>query len=128
MGSSSGSLKFGLFSQKKVEQEIAAAPRTTTPSTISLDQSDPHLGDTVTFSYTAQNAKNLRITVACYQGGIGDMVWSADQATGTSFLLGGTSSLWLTKDGAADCYVWLYRQSLSKGFLASTLFTALGKR
>ena len=96
-----------------------------TTATIVLDQTDPHLGDTVTFTTTGGGS---RITVACYQGGIGDMVYSADQAVGTAFLLGGTSSEWLTNDGTALCYAWLYQRSLSKGALASTSFYAGGSR
>lgn len=93
------------------------------PASIVLNQTDPHLGDTVTFTTSGGS----RISVACYQGGL-NMVYSADQATGTAFLLGGTGSKWLTSGGEALCYAWLYTRDLSKGFLASTSFTALGLR
>ncbi len=97
----------------------------TTPTTASrrLNQSDPHLGDSVTFTTSGGS----RIAVACYQGGL-NMVYSADQATGTAFLLGGTSSEWVSNGGEALCYAWLYSKSLSNGFLASTSFTASGAR
>lgn len=97
----------------------------TTPTTASirLDQSDPHLGDWVTFTTSGGS----RIAVACYQGGL-NMVYSADQSTGTAFLLGGTSSEWRSNGGSALCYAWLYSRSLSNGFLASTSFTAGGAR
>jgi hypothetical protein len=56
------------------------------------------------------------------------MVWSADQAVGTAFVLGGTDSLWRTRGGEALCYAWLYNRSLSRGAAAATSFTALGWR
>ena len=95
----------------------------TTPTTASirLDQADPHLGGWVTFTTSGGS----RIAVACYQGGL-NMVYSADQATGTAFLLGGTSSKWRSTGGGALCYAWLYSRDLSKGFLASTSFNAGG--
>jgi hypothetical protein len=74
-----------------------------TTASITLDQSDPHLGDWVTFTTSGGS----KITVACYQGGVGDMVYSAEQSTGTAFLLGGTNSQWLQNGGEADCYAWL---------------------
>jgi hypothetical protein len=96
----------------------------TAPASITLNQTDPHLGDWVTFTTNGGS----RIAVACYQGGIGNMVYSADQPTGTAFLLGGTSSLWKSRGGDALCYAWLYSRSLSKGFLVATRFTAGGAR
>ncbi len=93
------------------------------PASIVLNQTNVHLGDTVTFTTSGGS----RIALACYQGGL-NMVYSADQATGTSFLLGGTSSKWLSSGGEALCYAWLYARDLSKGFLASTSFTAAGAR
>ena len=93
-------------------------------ATITLNQTDPHLGDSVTFTTNG----GARIALACYQGGVGNMVYSADQPTGTAFLLGGTSSIWKSVGGDALCYAWLYSRSLSKGFLAVTSFTAGGAR
>ena len=93
-------------------------------ASIALDQNDPHLGDIVTFTTSGGS----KITVACYQGGVGDMVYTAEQSTGTTFLLGGEDSLWLTNDGEADCYAWLYKRRLSGGVLASIRFTAGGSR
>ncbi len=95
----------------------------TTTGSIRINQTEPHLGDYVNFSTSG----GRRIALACYQGGL-NLVYSADQAVGTSFLLGGTSSKWLTSGGDALCYAWLYDRSLSKGFIASTSFTALGAR
>jgi hypothetical protein len=90
-------------------------------ASIQLDQADPHLGDWVTFTTSGGS----RVALACYQGGL-NMVYSADQATGTAFLLGGTSSEWLTNGGDALCYAWLYSKNLSNGFLAATSFNAGG--
>ena len=96
----------------------------TTTASITLNQTDPHLGDWVTFTTNA----GARITVACYQGGLGNMVYSADQAVGTAFQLGGTSSLWLSLGGDTLCYAWLYTRNLSNGSLAATSFAAAGAR
>jgi hypothetical protein len=63
-------------------------PGAITPS-IRINQPDPHLGDTITF----MTVGGKRVAIACFQGGIGNNVYSADQAVGTSFILGGTSSL-----------------------------------
>jgi hypothetical protein len=93
-------------------------------ASIRLNQTDPHLGDWVTFTTSGGS----RIAVACYQGGLGNMVYSADQATGTSFLLGGDRSIWKSVGGSALCYAWLYQRSLSNGALAATSFTAAGAR
>ena len=93
-------------------------------ASISLNQTDPHLGDWVTFTTNGGS----RIAVACYQGGLGNMVYSADQPTGTSFLLGGTSSEWRSVGGDALCYAWLYSRRLSNGSLAATSFVAGGAR
>ena len=95
-----------------------------TTASITLNQTEPHLGDTITFTASGGS----RIAVACYQGGIGDMVWSADQPVGTAFLLGGTSSAWTSAGGEALCYAWLYSRSLSRGAAASTSFWAGGWR
>jgi hypothetical protein len=97
---------------------------TYTPASISLTSTDPHLGDSVSFATTG----GKRINVTCYQGGITQVVWSADQAVGTSFLLGGTSSAWATIGGSADCVAWLYNRSLSRDVVAQTAFTAQGAR
>lgn len=86
-------------------------------ASISLDQTYPHLGDTVTFTTSG----GRRIALACYQGGLGNMVYSVDQAVGTSFLL--SSPSWSTSGEDASCYAWLYNRDLSKGALATAIFT-----
>ena len=86
-----------------------------TAASITLDQTDPHLGDWVTFSTSGGNT----IIVNCFQGGLGNMVYGARQDTGTSFLLGLGTSDW--QSGPASCVAYLYSRSK---FLASTGFEA----
>ena len=112
------------FSAVATTPAMAKGPKPGGTASIKLDQTDPHLGDWVTFTASGGS----RISVACYQGGVGDMVYSADQAVGTAFLLGGTTSTWKTTGGSALCYAWLYQRNLSSGASASTSFTAAGAR
>ena len=90
------------------------------PSVV-LDQTEPHLGDWVTFTSNG----GTKITVACYQNGI---VYTAEQPADSAFLLGGEDSLWWVNQGQADCYAWLYSTNLGDGFAASARFTAGGSR
>ena len=102
-------------------------PKATAP-TLSLNQTDPHLGDSVTFSYTVPNGANsARIQLVCYQGSAG--VYGADQAASTAFLLGGYGSAWLSDGAPATCHAVLY-QNGGGGyqFFASTDFAAAGAR
>lgn len=92
-------------------------------SSITLDQADPHLGDSVTFTTTGSGN---RIQVACYGLGL-EVIYAADQPIGTAFLLGGTSSVWLSRGGSSDCYAWLVVKNMTK-VQASTMFTAAGAR
>ena len=92
-------------------------------ASIRLDQSDPHLGDWVTFTTSGGSLVN----VACYQGGL-NLVYAAAQPTGSAFLLGGPSSDWLSNGGDAICWAWLYGKNTKQGFLASTSFIAGGAR
>lgn len=113
---------YTVYNLRSSDADAARGGGTTTGS-ISINQVEPHLGDYITFTTSG----GRRIALACYQGGL-NMVYSADQAVGTSFLLGGTSSKWLTSGGDVLCYAWLYDRNLSKGFIASTSFTAFGAR
>lgn len=113
-----------------------AAPAPSGPSTITLDQKDPYLGSSVTFTVTYPKLKGNptpRIAVRCFQDVDGDGTvdtkdWnpvtnkdfvygeagSADQAkqqalTGNpGFLLGGGGSEWKTRGGAATCNAELF--------------------
>lgn len=129
-----------------------AAPKsstTTSSSSIKLDQTDPYLGGLVTFTttyprLTDNTAKYPRVEVRCYQDVNGngtvtttgptdpDFVYaeamSADQATNVSIIgsagltLGGSSSTWKTRGGAATCNADLYYFSKSSQYnvLAAT--------
>ena len=95
----------------------------TVTASITLDQTDPHLGDWVTFTTTG--GKIIELT--CYGSSLFDVIYVAYQAPGTAFLLGGTNSIWLSRGGPAYCSALLYN-SLSSGPLASTYFNAGGAR
>ncbi len=111
------------YSVSNLRDYSADAARGKVASSITLDQTDPHLGDSVTFTTTGSGN---RIQVACYGLGL-EVIYAADQPTGTAFLLGGTSSIWLSRGGSADCYAWLVTKNMSR-VQASTMFTALGAR
>lgn len=108
-----------------LKTDSEAARRTNSPATISINQLNPKLGDTVNFT-TSGESRSSRITIACYQGGLGNMVFTVDQEAGSNFLLGGSTSTWLSQGGSADCYAWLYNRTLTKGMLAATIFVAEG--
>jgi hypothetical protein len=90
--------------------------------TITLNQTDPHLGDSVTFTTTGGSS----IHMLCYQASIFDTVFTAAQPVGSSFLLGGTSSVWLSRGGPAQCQATLVNSSGTG--LAISNFTAGGAR
>ena len=74
---------------------------------LALNQSDPHLGGTVTFtSVYPKGTKNPRIQVECYQGGV--LVYAEAGAYDFTFTLGGGSSQWVNNGGAAYCDAELY--------------------
>jgi hypothetical protein len=89
--------------------------------TITLDQADPHLGDSVTFTVNTGN------TIELMCGQLGAWVFIVQQPVGTSFLLGGTSSAWLSQGGSQWCYAYLLN-STSGSPLAVASFLAGGAR
>ncbi len=124
----------------------AASPRnsSTSGSSIKLDQSDPYLGGQVSFTTTYprlhdNTVKFPRVEVRCYQDVNGngtitttgpsdpDFVYgeamSADknyniQINGQAGItLGGSSSKWLTRGGAATCNADLYYFSTSSQYI-----------
>lgn len=105
------------------QSEAKGKPGGGSTATITLDQADPHLGDTVTF--TTSGGKMIELT--CYGSSLFDVIYTAYQAPGTAFLLGGTNSIWLSRGGSAYCSALLYNR-LSSGPLASTYFNAGGAR
>ena len=105
-------------------------PRTATVPSVTLDQSDPHLGSTVTFTVTAPaSVKAPRVSVMCSQGTA--LVYGEAGTFDHAFLLGGASSVWLQVGGTAECAVDLFYwdyvgQQQVYVWLASTSFTAGG--
>ena len=103
-----------------------------TTASISINQVDPHLGDTVTFTtaYPA-GSKNLRVQVMCSQADV-VVVFGAAGGPGFPFVLGGAASDWRTYGGDAQCHadlfdlVWNGNNAQQVTFLASTDFQAFG--
>lgn len=98
---------------------------------ITLDQSDPHLGDTVTFTSDTDHHNHARIQLVCYGAdldgnGFADLIYGADQSYDTGFLLGSVGSDWLDRGGPADCVATLYQNQGHYTALASLSFTAGG--
>ena len=114
----------------------AAAPGgkpTTTepPASIVLNESEPRLGGTVTFTLTySKRIKGARYAVRCYQDG--RMTYAEARAEGEALLLGGGGSEWLTNGGAASCtaelfyFVWNGTNPQEYHSLAWTSFEAAG--
>ncbi len=102
------------------------------PSTITLNESSPHLGGTVTFTTNAVGLAGWEwamVGVSCYQ--TGTLVYGALDYPNATFLLGGSWSPWLQTGGDADCVASLYAYGLRGGqetirTLASTSFHATG--
>lgn len=79
-----------------------------TPS-ITLDQVDPALGDSVTFTYTvSKHVKDPRIAVWCFQGDPAVLVFMATGPADDAIHLGGAGSDWLRNGGPAQCRADLY--------------------
>jgi hypothetical protein len=95
-------------------------PPTTTPI-ITLNQTDPHLGDTVTFTVNMGTS----IEVYCIGSSIYDLLFDVTQPVGTSFLLGGTNSIWLSRGGGANCRAILWSGGVA---VQLTTFWADGAR
>lgn len=97
-------------------------------ASVTLNQVDPHLGDWVTFSYSADvtGGKDLRIEVMCRRDG--QVVYGEAGPAGQSFLLGGAMSTWYTTGGAAECvatlYYWDFHPAQTFVALATTSFHA----
>lgn len=83
---------------------------------ISLNEVDPHLGDTITFTTSGGKL----IAVSCFQGGLGNMVYAVEQPVGTSFVL--KSPTWSSTGEDATCIAYLYNKNLSDRVVVSTIF------
>ena len=105
-------------------------PKTAFTSSLALDQTDPHLGSTVTFTVTApRSVKAPRVSVMCSQGAT--LVYGEAGTFDHAFLLGAASSLWLELGGPADCtadlFYWDYvGQQQIYVWLADVTFSARG--
>jgi hypothetical protein len=105
-------------------------------ATISINETDVALGDTVTFRTTGVTndcGKNygprcLRVELVCSQSGT--PVYMGDANADQQFLLGGGISQWVTNGGAADCVATLYYYSsfnpVTRVNLATAPFSAAG--
>lgn len=118
---------------------VSAAPKTQAsiilnqPSTARFASStawSPALGDTVSFTSVFPDSLSkygVSIQVNCYQDGA--LVFVTAGYFDRSFLLGGTTSPWLDRGGAATCHADLYYWSTSGtkyNQLASTEFDVVG--
>ena len=111
---------------------VSAAPAA--PSgTIVLDTAAPAYGQTVTFTTSVtgklKGYQYPLVYVACSQDGV--LVYGQLDFPDAAFLLGGGSSLWVTRGGGpAECIATLYiYPGLHDGpilWLASTTFSAAG--
>jgi phosphatidylinositol-3-phosphatase len=89
-------------------------------NSISLNQ-PAYLGATVTFTVSSPTTGS--INPKCYQGTT--FVWGTNQKANTSFLLGGTSSQWKQRGGAASCTAeWYQIKNGVRTTLATTSFQA----
>jgi hypothetical protein len=101
---------------------FAVAAKPTGTSSIALDQSSPHMGDTVTFTTSVSGLHGSEwpmVYVECSQGGT--VVYGALDAPEAAFQLGGGSSQWLTNGGPADCTATLFAYKLQGGETARAL-------
>jgi hypothetical protein len=117
----------GMTASQQAEAKKPGTPQAA--ASISLNQTDPHLGDWVTFAAAGlpNSANSTRVQLICYQGSA--MVYGADQPSDTAFLLGAMGSTWLSNGGSAFCHANLY-QNGGGGyqFFASADFGAAGAR
>jgi hypothetical protein len=108
----------------------AKRPSGGTPS-ISLNESDPHLGGSVSFATTyPSTVKSPRVAVRCYQAG--SLTYAEAGPADTTFTLGGGGSVWLSSGGPANCtaelfyFVWKGNNPQEYYSLAWTSFDAVG--
>lgn len=96
------------------------------PSSVAIEQSDPKLGDAVTFAVEYPDGiVGASIQISAYQDGA--LVFGTAGLADRSLLLGGTSSPWLERGGPAHCVATLYWWKHGRfTTLASTEFDAAG--
>jgi hypothetical protein len=105
------------------------------PSTIALVQSNPRLGQWITFNTTYPGStKNPRIIVSCYQPDFsGTLVWSQVGLVTDAYKLGGDSSPWLQNGGGPawceadlDSLIWNGNNMQQWTYLAGAQFYVSG--
>lgn len=85
----------------------AGKPAPAAGASITLNESDPHLGGTVSFTTVYDSRiKSPRVEVRCTQQG--EVVYADAAAVGTVFTLGSVWSPWVERGGAASCTATLY--------------------
>lgn len=101
------------------------------PPSIRLNESEPHLGGTVTFAVVyPKTVKSPRVAVRCYQNGV--LGYGEGGSYDHAFLLGGGWSDWKVAGGAANCtaelfyFVWNGNNQQEYYSLAWTSFDAAG--
>ncbi len=90
------------------ESSIVLNELATTESATAV-ASGPRLGSSVSFTTVAAGLAGWEypmVAVWCYQGEV--LVYMELAFPDSTFLLGGSSSDWLTSGGAADCEAYLY--------------------
>jgi hypothetical protein len=100
----------------------ADAARRVKTATITLNQTEPHFGDTINFTTTGGGRY---VQLVCYQT-LAAIVYNQTQAVGTSFVLT-PSSLYgevYNPEWGGDCVAYLKNQTNKPDFLAITGFTA----
>ena len=120
---------FGATAIVSQTAEAKRPPSATVQATITLNETDPSLGDWVTFSTSGVDSRSPRIQVMCYQGGA--LVYGEAGPAGQAFLLGGGMSNWLMAGGEADCvatvYEWDFKPVQTFVPFATTSFHAGGR-
>ena len=83
------------------------APNNGSSWSITLNETDPHLGGTVTFTAAyPRSVKSPRVAVRCYQNGA--MTYAEAGPADQPLVLGGGGSEWKTAGGDADCTAELF--------------------
>lgn len=110
--------------------EILLGPSNKKIVRLILDQTEPKLGDKISFSIKPQEDEPANIQIVCYQDS--NIVYSESGESDRQFVLGGSSSIWKNNKNSAICvatlYQWLSAPKLSFLSLAQISFAAGGQR
>jgi hypothetical protein len=120
----------GIVGQAAITGAQAKKPGpSSSTASITLTQTDAHLGEWVLFSYSGVgNVQSPRIEIDCYQNGV--LTFASAAPADQAQQLGGAASQWLWNGGSANCtailYYWDFHPSETFMPLASTSFAAAG--